>query len=134
MPDSGSKTLLSKKSFLTAGIFFLLIAGAVLLYFGYPVARKLFPVCPFYTLTRLYCPGCGSTRAAFYLLHCDIAGVFRSNIIFLPTLLFAFLLWLKPKIFCRTNIMIIYLAVIVFYWILRNIPALSVLAPAPVPF
>ena len=136
MPDSALNALLSRKTLLTAGIFFVLITGALLLYFGYPVARKWFPPCPFYELTHLYCPGCGSTRAAFYFLHGDLPGVFRSNPIFIPTLIFVFFLWKVPGKFSRPKIVNLYLILIAFYWILRNLPCFpfTCLAPAPVPF
>ncbi len=36
--------------------------------------------CNFYTLTHLYCPGCGGTRAVFSLLRLDIISAVRYNI------------------------------------------------------
>lgn len=37
------------------------------------------PPCPLRALTGFYCPGCGSTRALFDLLHGDIAGALAMN-------------------------------------------------------
>lgn len=63
----------------------LYITGWVLLLSGFIVlsaARRysfdpvrLLPPCPFHTITGLYCPGCGGTRAVCALLRGDI---FRS--------------------------------------------------------
>ena len=136
MPDSFSKRLHPGRVLLGAGIFFALIAGASVLYFLYPVARKYFPSCPFYELLHLYCPGCGSTRAAFYFLHGDIAGVFRSNPIFLPTILLVVLLILNPKRMRRPVIVRTYVILLFLFWFLRNLPwyPFTLLAPSPVPF
>lgn len=35
--------------------------------------------CAFRTLTGLYCPGCGMTRATFAALHGNLAAAFRFN-------------------------------------------------------
>mgnify|MGYP003801095493 CR=1 FL=1 len=34
-----------------------------------PGRLNSFPSCPFYAITGLPCPGCGSTRATIYLIH-----------------------------------------------------------------
>lgn len=35
---------------------------------------NVLPHCPFKTLTGWDCPGCGSTRMLYAILHCDLAG------------------------------------------------------------
>lgn len=35
--------------------------------------------CPFFLISGLYCPGCGSTRAIFSLLELDIRSAFSYN-------------------------------------------------------
>ena len=125
-----------KKVLLSIGIILAGIAGSLLLCFGYPVARKFFPTCPFYQLLHLYCPGCGSTRATFYLLNGDIPGVFRSNPIYLPTIfLLLFILVSKNKT-VRPLILKIWIAIIILFWICRNLPwyPFTYLAPAELPF
>ena len=136
MPDLFFKRLRPGKVLPGAGILFALIAGGIVLYFLYPVARKYFPTCPFYELFHLYCPGCGSTRAAFYLLHGDVPGVFRSNPIFLPTIVFVVLMILNPKTAQRPVIVWCYVVLLFLFWILRNLPwyPFTLLAPSPVPF
>ena len=37
--------------------------------------------CIFHKITRLYCPGCGMTRAIFSLLNLDIKQAIRNNIL-----------------------------------------------------
>jgi hypothetical protein len=37
------------------------------------------PACPFYALTGLYCPGCGSTRCLHALVHLDLAHAMATN-------------------------------------------------------
>ena len=93
--------------------------------------------CVFYTVTGLYCPGCGITRLCLSLLKGDLYQSFRYNpIIFidLPILFILFVLNLlykdKENLKKINNIIIIVLAIItVAYGILRNIPAFDFLAP-----
>lgn len=55
------------------------VAGAVILYRFDPTAYHFYPPCVFHSLTGLQCPGCGTTRALYHLLHGDVAGAFRLN-------------------------------------------------------
>ena len=121
---------------LGAGVFFAAAAGAALLYCFYPTGRRFFPVCPLYYLCHIYCPGCGSTRATYYLLHGDFPGVFRSNPIYLPVLCVAALMIFLPRVMLRPRIVWSCVAVIFLFWILRNLPwyPFTLLAPAPMPF
>ena len=45
-------------------------------------------LCPFYELTGLYCPGCGSGRAARALLRGDLGACLGHNLLALPLGLF----------------------------------------------
>jgi Protein of unknown function (DUF2752) len=56
-----------------------LLAGAALLYRYPPEANTLYPQCPVFRLTHLYCPGCGATRALAALLHCRLVEAFHHN-------------------------------------------------------
>jgi hypothetical protein len=42
-------------------------------------AGSLFPSCLFFTLTGLYCPGCGLTRALHALVHFDLPRALAMN-------------------------------------------------------
>ncbi len=44
------------------------------------------PPCPFRKATGLYCPGCGSTRALWRLLHGDLLGSLRYHPLVAPFL------------------------------------------------
>lgn len=99
--------------------------------------------CPFYRLTGLYCPGCGSGRAVQALLH----GNFLQSFLYHPLL---YLLGI-PAAFCiaheyirivfpRTklkpitpsrSVCLICMILVFGFWILRNIPLFSFLAPTP---
>lgn len=97
--------------------------------------------CPFYELTGLYCPGCGSGRTIYSLLHGKWENIFQYNIILLPLgipasliLLHEFFritipaLNLKP-IFIPQWLTVSICILIFLFWILRNIHFLSFLAP-----
>ena len=99
--------------------------------------------CPFYQLTGLYCPGCGSGRAVRALLAGDLPMSFRQNpmlylmgvpsalgvgheylrIVFLPRKLRPIVL--APKL-C-----VLIVALLLAWWVLRNLPGLEFLAPIP---
>ena len=44
-----------------------------------PHVTGSYPQCVLYSLTGIYCPACGGTRAAYDLMHGDVAGAFARN-------------------------------------------------------
>ncbi|NWJ46110.1 MAG: DUF2752 domain-containing protein [Chloroflexi bacterium] len=52
------------------------------LYFADPASAHFYPRCPFHLLTGLYCPACGSTRAAYHLLHGNFKSAIKLNALF----------------------------------------------------
>ena len=50
--------------------------------FADPTATAWFPRCPFHAVTGLACPGCGSARALYALLHADLPSALRLNPLF----------------------------------------------------
>ena len=118
------------------------VAGAVLLYFVEPTTAPLFPMCPFHALTGLHCPGCGTSRALHQLLHGDIVAALDFNVLstlFVPVIAWT---WIShglqtmghrplPSIQWRPAALWTLLAVVVLFWIARNLPfyPLTVLAP-----
>lgn len=53
-----------------------------------PDASSLYPRCPVFAWLHLYCPGCGSTRAAAALLHGRLGEAFHWNAMFVVLLPF----------------------------------------------
>jgi uncharacterized protein DUF2752 len=90
--------------------------------------------CPFHAATGLWCPLCGSTRAARAVLHGRASEVWRYNAL-LPVALVAVVLvgvmWLAPSRRFRlpTAALWIGLAVLVAFGVARNLPGLAVLRP-----
>ena len=101
-----------------------------------PAQSAYFPPCPFFTLTGLQCPGCGSQRAVHHLLNLEMGGALNQNpllVLSLPYLLFGF--WLewrkkqntqtetwKKKYFGKKAAWLA-LGLILIYWVGRNLPA-----------
>jgi hypothetical protein len=57
----------------------LLLLGCGILFSFSPQDYHFYPICPFYALTHLLCPGCGGTRALYQLLHGNLAEAWRFN-------------------------------------------------------
>ena len=117
-------------------------AGAgtlAVLYLSDPSAgsHPWFPPCLFQAATGWYCPGCGSTRGLHDLLHGHVIAAWRMNalmVLCVPFLAYAYLAfaarscfpqaaWANPR---RAPIKAAWIwslvAVILLYWILRNLP------------
>jgi len=105
-----------------------------------PEFSSFFPSCPFHSLTGLYCPGCGSQRAIYDLLHAKFLRAFSHNpllILGILTGVYKAMLWVKyPNSKDAPNNLLyhqrtpwVVLIIIIGFWILRNIPLLSYLQP-----
>ncbi|HEY2672556.1 MAG TPA: DUF2752 domain-containing protein [Rugosimonospora sp.] len=60
--------------------------------------------CAFKALTGLDCPGCGGTRAFWYLLHGNIPAAARSHLLAVfaaPFLVYAYITWVADTAFKR---------------------------------
>ena len=115
-------------------------AAALALFYFLAVGTGL--KCPFYELTGLYCPGCGSGRAVASALRGRFAESFRYN----PALYllgipagcvalheYARLVFPKLKlrpIHIRQGVAVGVTLALLLYWIARNLPVFSFLAPA----
>jgi hypothetical protein len=112
-------------------------------YFWDPEKSALFPKCPLYVWTGLYCPGCGSQRAIHSFLHLRFLEVFHYNLLMYPA--GALILYHVVRPFVQKisgvdlpNILYyprtpwIILIIVVLFWILRNIPVLPFTWLAPV--
>ena len=104
-------------------------------------ARKGVP-CLFYSLTGLYCPGCGSGRTLLAFLHGHPEAMFSGNILFVlmapplaGILLHEYLRLVFPglhfrPVYMSQRIIRVLAAILILYGILRNIPAFAFLAPS----
>jgi uncharacterized membrane protein YoaK (UPF0700 family) len=112
-----------------------LTAGSIFLFFFNPSSpsNQFFPQCPFRLLTGWQCPGCGSTRAFYQLLHLHPIAAFKFNplmVLTLPFLVFVFLRFTRNAILGKPqrplSIPSIYFwswfGLLLFFWIFRNTP------------
>ena len=114
----------------------------LLLYFVVYARKGLFPPCPFFLITDLYCPGCGSQRAISALLHGDFEEALHHNILLvaaIPLLAWNVIVQWKRS---REYFTLLYnpifvksvLVVVITFWVIRNLPfyPMSLLAPLKV--
>ena len=59
-------------------VFLILLVGSGFLYYHSP-EEKNWLICIFYKLSGYYCPGCGSGRACYCILHGRFAQAFHYN-------------------------------------------------------
>lgn len=113
-------------------LFAVVIISIIMLYIFNPASSKIFPPCPFHKLTGFYCPGCGSLRAINRLLHGCFLDAFWLNplmIIALPFLVYGLVAEFCYSLFSYKLAMPFIkavwiwwmLAIIILYWIARNI-------------
>jgi len=117
------------------------VVFVLLLYFFFDARDGTFPACPFYLLTNLYCPGCGSQRALSALVHGDMTDSLNYNpllILFLPLFVVAAYYYIRNLFTAdKKTAYLVYsnkfvfgiLILIICFWVLRNIPAFEYLAP-----
>jgi Protein of unknown function (DUF2752) len=112
-----------------------LAAITVILFFFNPAspANQWFPKCVFRLLTGFQCPGCGSTRALYQLLHLHPLEAFKLNplmVLTLPFIVYGFLGFTrsavlgKPqrRLFIPPVYLWMWLALLIFFWVFRNTP------------
>jgi hypothetical protein len=63
----------------SAGIIGGIAALSVMLFLFDPATSMFFGRCPFFTITGLHCPGCGTLRALHQLLHLNISAALQMN-------------------------------------------------------
>src|SRR5260370_30137246 len=96
-------------------------------------ANQFFPRCPFRMVTGFQCPGCGSTRACYQLLHLHPIAAFKLNpliVLTLPFIVYGFLGFTRSaitgqphrRIFIPPFYLCAWLGLLIFFWIFRNTP------------
>lgn len=86
----------ARQLMIAGGVWLGLSAAAIFVFFFNPASpsNQWFPKCPFRLLTGMQCPGCGSTRAFYQLLHLHPIAAFKFNplmILTLPFIVYGFL-------------------------------------------
>ena len=118
------------KSLAVLAVVCIVAAG---LYFISPYDAGVYAPCPFYALTDLYCPGCGTLRGLHELLHGRIGSAMGLNplmVLSLPFIIYSFIRYVaagmsgRPlrKLFIPSSFIWALLAIILLFWILRNLP------------
>ncbi len=79
----------------------LLAGGCAYVALRDPSTNTTFPACPFKSFTGWDCPGCGMTRAAYSLMHLDVAGAANHNLLFVVAL--PLVLWMLADWFLRES-------------------------------
>lgn len=116
------------------------LLGATLLHFVDPNEPGNYPTCPWLLITGTFCPGCGTMRAIALLTHLDLTGAISMNpllFVLIPYIAWAYGRWvfwsIRPPASPPRMTPPIYLnlmfGLIVLYWVVRNLPFASVLAP-----
>jgi len=121
----------------TAGLFYLRLFDPAA-----PAATSYYPSCPFYALTGLYCPGCGTLRGLHQLTHGHLFTALDLNplmVLSLPFIGYTFVSYALlaargrglPQPFINPFFIKTLFWVVIAFWILRNIPVypLTLLAP-----
>lgn len=91
------------------------------------------PSCLVKLTTGLDCPGCGGTRAAWYLLHGDLPAASRHHLLFVfavPFLLYLYMAWAGktafgwklPQLTLGPKLLGVSLGIWGLFMILRNLP------------
>lgn len=115
-------------------------AGALLAVVGTvdPGIPGRYPTCPFLSVTGLFCPGCGTLRALHAMAHLDVQAVSLNALTVAAAPVLACIWWQwarrnwagapRPGLAPAWRIRAL-LAVVLAFWVLRNLGATAFLAP-----
>jgi hypothetical protein len=82
-------------------------------------------ICPTYGIFGVFCPGCGSLRALYDLVHGDIAASVGHNLLLIPAVLFVAWTTVRPP---GPRWSRAWLVAVIVFTVARNLPG-SPLAP-----
>ena len=131
---------------LNIGLIIILIMaflGMLSLYFVFnPSEFTFFPKCPFYSMTNLYCPGCGSQRSIHDIINGDIVDGLKHNLLIVIlglVLTYDFGMTLMNRITNKIKFNVLHsskttytiLILVILFWVFRNIKVypFTILAP-----
>ena len=116
----------------------MMLAACAALFLFNPAEHAFYPQCYFHQVTGWQCPGCGGLRAMHQLLHGHLLSALHLNVLAVATLpVFGWLLgreffgrqrgvgrrFVSPRwVWCGV-------AVLLVFWVLRNLPAFAFLSP-----
>ncbi len=123
-------TISSSKAALVGILGFIL--ALALLYLFNPADNGWYPHCVFHELTGWHCPGCGTLRASYQLLHGNLAEALSMNVlavVFLPVYGLTYLYrgvrkseWNPSDSMFQTPVAGWMIVILVSaFWVLRNI-------------
>lgn len=135
--------MLSKNHlFLKISIPVVILAAGIFYYAINPSTSVYTPKCPFHLLTGFHCPGCGSQRAIHEILHGNIWIGLQHNFLILFLIIIAsykaYTSFINESSEKKTENLLqnkvapwLILALVLGFWILRNIPLepFQILAP-----
>jgi hypothetical protein len=117
------------------------LGASVLLHVRDPHQSGSYGFCPWLVLTGTFCPGCGGLRAVNDLTHGDVGAALSSNLLLvggIPLVVWLWGRWLVDRWRGVTRLpdqrralagALLFAAVALVFWVLRNLPALGWLAP-----
>jgi len=123
----------SKSKLIIAIPLAIVLLGVLSMYFLWnPTNYSFFPKCPLYALTGIYCPGCGSQRAIYQIMHGNFIEGLRHNYLIVllgVVLLYQGVLFVMHKLYQKSLYNILHrpltvkiiLVLILAFWVLRNI-------------
>jgi hypothetical protein len=122
---------LMKLRWTTGSLAAVVLAALAVVYNFSPSQYSFYPRCLFYTATHWLCPGCGSTRALYSLLHGDWRAALHYNAMFtlLAPVLLAWSIYCfyhamrydrLPRVAIPRSVMIGMVAAVLLFTITRN--------------
>jgi hypothetical protein len=75
-------TELMRPRAITGAAAAVVVAALAVVYNFPPAEYSFYPRCPIYAVTHLLCPGCGATRALYWLLHGNLREALHYNALF----------------------------------------------------
>jgi hypothetical protein len=118
-----------------------LLLASIALHLRDPHAQGSWGFCPWLLLTGTYCPGCGGLRAVNDLTHGDVTAALSSNLLLVGALPLLGAWWARRMVDGWRGVRravperawlvgtYVVLAAAAVFWVLRNLPFGSWLAP-----
>jgi lysylphosphatidylglycerol synthetase-like protein (DUF2156 family) len=133
-PDRGARRLLLPLGIAGAGLALALVVQQV-----FDPFRTHLPLCLVNHLTGIECPGCGAIRAVHSLLAGDLLMALRRNLritLAIPLTGIGLAVWavrrlrgLRTDLMPSRTTMLVLVAIVTLFTVLRNLPAFWFLAP-----